>query len=296
MFRCRATAAAMGPALSRLQNAATPSSVLPVLTARALHSNAPASSTVLSPASLRSFSSSSFQGPSAVPVGLRYQQALGQDGFRIFFVSPGGEPMSPWHDLPLRATGATADGQPLFHYVNEIARGTTAKMEIATKEKGNPIKQDVKKGALRHFKYGNLPFNYGALPQTYEDPGHKHPDTGYNGDNDPLDVVELSGLPLAMGGVYPVRVLGLMALIDEEETDWKILALAHSQDGPDPAKLLEEMVPVVRDWFKNYKVPDGKPVNSYAFDEQVKPAGYALKVIEECHQSWKTLVKSKREL
>lgn len=33
-----------------------------------------------------------------------------------------------------------------------------------------PIKQDVKKGKLRFYPY-NINWNYGMLPQTWEDPG-----------------------------------------------------------------------------------------------------------------------------
>ena len=56
-------------------------------------------------------------------------------------------------------------------------------MEIATGEPFNPIKQDVKKGVLRHYPFESL-VNYGALPQTWEDPKHISPETGCGGDND----------------------------------------------------------------------------------------------------------------
>lgn len=61
-------------------------------------------------------------------------------------------------------------------------------------------------GALRYFTYGDIPFNYGALPRTWEDPTVSHPDTSYPGDNDPVDVVEMSPEPIAMGEVTPVKV------------------------------------------------------------------------------------------
>ena len=38
-------------------------------------------------------------------------------------------------------------------------------------EAGNPIKQDIKKGKLRFYPY-NINWNYGMLPQTWEDPAH----------------------------------------------------------------------------------------------------------------------------
>ena len=36
-------------------------------------------------------------------------------------------------------------------------------------EYNNPIKQDIKKGELRHY-HDAIPYNYGMLPQTWEDP------------------------------------------------------------------------------------------------------------------------------
>lgn len=56
----------------------------------------------------------------------------------------------------------------------------------------NPVKQDVKKGKLHHvahlFPYNGYIWNYGAIPQTWEDPGHNDKHTGYCGDNDPIEV------------------------------------------------------------------------------------------------------------
>lgn len=53
--------------------------------------------------------------------------------------------------------------------VVEIPRWSNAKLEIATGEELNPIKQDVKKGKVRFvrncFPYKGYIWNYGALPQ-----------------------------------------------------------------------------------------------------------------------------------
>ena len=74
------------------------------------------------------------------------------------------------------------------------------KYEIATDEEGNPIKQDEKKGTLREFKKGDIFFNYGCFPQTWEDPTFIHPDAdGTRGDNDPLDVCEIGARIIAPG-------------------------------------------------------------------------------------------------
>lgn len=64
---------------------------------------------------------------------------------------------------------------------------------------------------------GDIFFNYGCFPRTWEDPDHVHPDTGYQGDNDPLDVCEIGLRIVATGDVRQVKVLGVLAMIDEGE-------------------------------------------------------------------------------
>lgn len=63
------------------------------------------------------------------------------------------------------------------------------------------------------------------MPQTWEDPSHIHPDTQAKGDNDPIDVCEIGESVGYTGQVKQVKVLGAMALLDEGETDWKIIAV-----------------------------------------------------------------------
>jgi inorganic pyrophosphatase len=57
----------------------------------------------------------------------------------------------------------------------EIPKETTAKYELNTKEIHNPIKQDIKDDKLRFYPY-NINWNYGMLPQTWEDPEEKDPE------------------------------------------------------------------------------------------------------------------------
>ena len=227
--------------------------------------------------------------------------------FRLYFHrrSDPNQPLSPWHDIPLHAPAATNQNdstERLYHYVNEIPRGTTAKMEVSTTTKHNPIAQDIKKGKLRHFTYGDIPFNYGCLPQTWEDPSATHPETGCNGDNDPVDVVELSRSPLAVGSVHSVRVLGVLALIDEGETDWKLLAVnsadplySRLSSVDDVERELPGLVARVKEWFKYYKTTDGKAENVLGFDERVLGVAEAEAVIQETHEAWKALVEGKKE-
>ena len=61
------------------------------------------------------------------------------------------------------------------------------------------------------------------FPQTWEDPDFEHPVTKCSGDNDPVDVVEIGTETLAQGAVEPVKVLGVLAMIDDGELDGVIV-------------------------------------------------------------------------
>ena len=50
-------------------------------------------------------------------------------------------------------------------------------MLLLQKEESNPLKQDIKKDKLRFYPY-NIHWNYGMLPQTWEDPEHKSEELG----------------------------------------------------------------------------------------------------------------------
>ena len=45
------------------------------------------------------------------------------------------------------------------------------------------------------------------------------------GDNDPVDVVEIGSRQLETGGVYKVKAIGAYAMIDDGELDWKIVCI-----------------------------------------------------------------------
>lgn len=207
--------------------------------------------------------------------------------------------MSPWHDIPL-VFKRNDTKEFLCNYVNEIPKGARGKMECATKEPFQPIKQDVKKGKLRYFTYGDLPFNYGFLPQTWEDPQKKSDftDSDTVGDNDPVDVVELSKEPLGMGAVVPLKLLGTLGLIDEGETDWKVIAinannpLASQMNGIEDVDRVcgEGTLQSVYDWFKYYKTTDGKPENAFSHGGKFHDVPFTLEVISECHNHWKDLL------
>ena len=187
--------------------------------------------------------------------------------------------------------------------VVEVSRWTNAKLEISLKEKMNPIKQDVKKGKLRFvancFPHKGYIWNYGALPQTWEDPTHTDPDTQAGGDSDPVDVCDIGTKVHPMGSVIQVKLLGALAMIDEGETDWKLIAIdvtdpkaAEINDIADVEEKLPGLLAATVEWFKIYKMPDGKPPNSFAFNGEAKNAEFAKGVVEKLHNQWKNLMAS----
>lgn len=137
----------------------------------------------------------------------------------IFFADEalGGDLVSPWHDIPLYA-----GIENRWNMVVEIPRGARAKMEVKTAAPLNPILQDVRSdGSLRFYGLDSI-VNYGALPQTWEDPSHKDALTGLGGDGDPVDVCEIGSTLASVGDIYPVKIIGALGLIDNGETDWKV--------------------------------------------------------------------------
>jgi inorganic pyrophosphatase len=211
--------------------------------------------------------------------------------------------VSPWTGVPLGLRGA------VVNMVCEVPRGTSAKYEVTVDERPrHPIRRDLTKDGKPRSYPTPMPWNYGMMPRTWEDPAEvvRLPMTGPEddkpfldapGDGDPLDVVEvgdygiLSGRKraLGVGEVCRVRALGALALIDGGELDWKVVAIR--EDDPlvssgrikSAADLEREMpgtVDRVRQWFVDYKPGSG---NRYAFGGRLMPA---LSVIRGAHAAF----------
>ena len=85
-------------------------------------------------------------------------------------------------------------------------------------------------------------------------------------------------------------------MIDEGELDWKILSVeksyakefgircaeTFSQKNPDAIKEIIH-------WFRIYKTLDGKPENSFGYDEKILSVEKTIEIIEDNHQAWKDL-------
>lgn len=122
-----------------------------------------------------------------------------------------------------------------------------------------------------------------------------------------------------VGQVKQVKVLGIMALLDEGETDWKVLVVdvqdplaSKLNDIEDVERHLPGLVRATNEWFRCvffafpsspiltppiesltsgsiYKIPDGKPENQFAFSGEAKNKKYAAEIIHECHEAWRRL-------
>ena len=89
----------------------------------------------------------------------------------------------------------------------------------------NPVFSDVreKNGVKSLRKYG-IPtiFNYGFIPQTWEDNRTR------NGDGDPIDLIDIGQHPDTAKPILAVcdyLILGCLGLIDQKEIDYKVLAI-----------------------------------------------------------------------
>uniref|UniRef100_A0A3P8QP71 inorganic diphosphatase n=1 Tax=Astatotilapia calliptera TaxID=8154 RepID=A0A3P8QP71_ASTCA len=236
--------------------------------------------------------------------------------YRLYFKTSDGKYISPFHDIPLIAEtependvpakkSKKSESEVLYNMVVEVPRWSNAKMEIAIKEPLNPIKQDEKKGKLRYvaniFPHKGYIWNYGALPQTWEDPGQKDKETNCCGDNDPIDVCDIGTQVCSTGQVIQVKVLGILAMIDEGEMDWKVIAI--NAEDPD-AKNLNNIEDVRKnrpghleatvEWFRKYKVPDGKPENKFGFNGEFKDKDFAVEIIKSTHEHWRALVQKQK--
>merc|ERR1719215_1144081 len=85
------------------------------------------------------------------------------------------------------------------------------------------------------------------------------------GDNDPIDVCEIGHKIQPRGAVIQVKVLGVFAMIDEGETDWKVICI----DVTDP--LAENL------------------------NDEPKNKEFAEKIIAGTHESWQKLMSGASE-
>jgi inorganic pyrophosphatase len=158
----------------------------------------------------------------------------------------------------------TADG--LVNMVVEIPAGTNEKWE--TLKSGEGIEWEMAEGEGRVIRYLAYPANYGMVPATLlpESEG---------GDGDPLDAV-LLGPAVERGAVVPVRVIGVLRLVDDGERDDKLIAVPREGVFSEVTSLeeLEAAYPgvagILETWFTRYKGPGRLVFEGFAGEDAAR--------------------------
>lgn len=152
---------------------------------------------------------------------------------------------NPWHDV---ARGE--DAPRVVNGIIEIPKGSKGKYEL-DKESGL-LKLDRVLFSAVHY-----PAAYGFIPQTYCD------------DKDPLDILVLCSVDIVPMCLVEAKVIGVMQMVDGDEEDDKIIAVAahdisvnHYNDLDDlPPHTLREM----QRFFEDYKALEHKHVTVERF-------------------------------
>jgi len=231
-----------------------------------------------------------------------YERILEGEGIqKKVFIAQNGKKISPWHDLNLW-TNKTDE----LLMVNEIPKSKKEKHEVITDQEFNPIMQDTvtdKVSKVKHPRFLGLEpsFNYGMLPQTWEDSTMPDPHTNLFGDNDPLDICELGKRSMLTGNVCKVKLLGSFCVVDQGEMDWKVVGLNIEEADKLGIKNLKDyntqfpgIIENIMRWFVIYKKYEGKRENHIHFSGKLFDLDDTIKIIRNANNSYKELIIGKK--
>ncbi|MFT4310051.1 MAG: inorganic diphosphatase [Candidatus Woesearchaeota archaeon] len=146
----------------------------------------------------------------------------------------------PWHGI------SVGDKAPaIINAVVEITKDSKLKFEL-DKETGMM--------KLDRFLYSavHYPGDYGFIPQTYWE------------DGDPLDIIILTGRPVYPGMLVEARVVGVIHMLDDNESDDKIIAVydcdPRFKEFDDLEKIPKHMIDELTHFFETYKLLQKKEV------------------------------------
>ena len=164
---------------------------------------------------------------------------------------------NPWHDVsrgenvPQTVTG-----------IIEIPKGSKAKYEL-DKDSGM-LKLDRVLFSAVHY-----PAAYGFIPKTYCD------------DNDPLDILVLCSVEIVPMCLVEAKVIGVMQMVDGDEEDDKIIAVAAHDISVNHYNELDDLPPhtlrEMQRFFEDYKALEHKSVTVQRF----LPREEAYRIIDE---------------
>ena len=118
---------------------------------------------------------------------------------------------------------------------------------------GQPVKYEIDKdsGALVVDRFMTVamfyPCNYGFIPNTLSE------------DDDPVDVLVITPVPLLPGSVVRARPVGVLQMTDEAGPDAKILAVPVTKLHPQyekvqgPEDVSQELLDSIKHFFEHYK-------------------------------------------
>ncbi|MDX2190102.1 MAG: inorganic diphosphatase [Bacteroidota bacterium] len=170
---------------------------------------------------------------------------------------------NPWHDVSF------GDNAPEFvRAIIEIPKGSKCKYEL-DKESGL-LKLDRVLFSSVHY-----PANYGFIPKTYCD------------DNDPLDILVICSEDVVPMCLIEAKVIGVMQMIDGDEQDDKIIAVAKNDMSANYINDIDQLPPhtlvEMRRFFEDYKKAEHKQVIVENFYGKSK----ALEIIKDAIELYK---------
>jgi inorganic pyrophosphatase len=82
-----------------------------------------------------------------------------------------------------------------------------------------------------------------------------------------------------------VKILGILGMLDDDETDWKLVAIDVTDKLAKKLNNIEDVeeempgyLDDTRKWFRNYKRPEGKGPNKFAFNGEFQGRKFAHEV------------------
>ena len=100
-----------------------------------------------------------------------------------------------------------------------------------------------------------------------------------------------------------MKVLGVIGLIDGGETDWKLISIDIRDSKANKLNSLKDieyhkpgLLNATVKWFQEYKIPEGKPKNNFAFDGEPQDSEFAKLIIDEVNDHWIHLMKSENNM
>lgn len=165
------------------------------------------------------------------------------------------------NDIPI-----TSDGFEHVSCIVEIPKGTNTKYEY--NEKYNIF--ELERCLVSSLQY---PVNYGFISQTFAL------------DNDPLDVLIFNHDPIDRGSLVKCRVLGVLDFVDDDQIDYKIIAVPHwtpKSRYPRLNSIEPEHLKIFKQFFRIYKLDSASTVKVGEWKNGRK----ASTITMQAHQRW----------